>query len=35
MCLLQVDWLAQQAQVDAAKEAGVQQVVIISSMVGL
>lgn len=32
--LLQVDWLAQKAQVDAAKAAGVGHVVIISSMGG-
>ena len=30
----QVDWLGQKAQIDAAKEAGLQQVVLVSSMGG-
>ena len=32
--LLQIDWLGQKAQIDAAKEAGVKKVVLISSMGG-
>ena len=31
---MQVDWLGQKAQIDAAKEAGVKKVVLISSMGG-
>ena len=31
---LQIDWLGQKAQIDAAKEAGVKKVVLISSMGG-
>ena len=36
MCVLglQIDWLGQKAQIDAAKEAGVKKVVLISSMGG-
>ena len=31
---MQIDWLGQKAQIDAAKEAGVKKVVLISSMGG-
>ena len=31
---MQIDWLGQKAQIDAAKEAGVKRVVLISSMGG-
>ena len=31
---LQIDWIGQKAQIDAAKEAGVKKVVLISSMGG-
>jgi uncharacterized protein YbjT (DUF2867 family) len=32
--LLQIDWLGQKVQIDAAKAAGVKQVVLVSSMGG-
>jgi nucleoside-diphosphate-sugar epimerase len=34
MLLSQVDWLGQKVQIDAAKAAGVKQVVLVSSMGG-
>lgn len=34
LVLLQVDWLGQKLQIDAAKTAGVKQVILISSMGG-
>ena len=33
-CRLQIDWLGQKVQIDAAKAAGVKQVVLVSSMGG-